>query len=338
MDREVQILYRRLRKAMIAFFIILIVGAFGYYKLAHEATFFDGLYMTFLTVTTIGFHEVVQLEGNIPGRIFTIVIAFSGIGILTYGVSNFAALIIESDLSRPIRRRQMERATRKLNQHYIICGASHVGLEIADELERTQRPFVLVDKDERVIDEIIDQYRFGKSLVGDCTEAETLESAGITNCEGLFITTRSDHMNIVICVTARQLSPYLRIVCNCKEPENESKLRAVGANHVISPSRIGGLRMASEMIRPTVTSFLDEMLRDTHQNLRIEELFISPEFQHKTVQDLSIDSLPKTLILAIRKGDSWEYNPNPDHPLEEGSRIIVMTTPEELKKLKKTVS
>jgi voltage-gated potassium channel len=145
-------------------------------------------------------------------------------------------------------------------------------------------------------------------------------------------------MNIVICVTARQLSPYLRIVCNCKEPENESKLRAVGANHVISPSRIGGLRMASEMIRPTVTSFLDEMLRDTHQNLRIEDLFISPEFQHKTVQDLSIDSLPKTLILAIRKGDSWEYNPNPDHPLEEGSRIIVMTTPEELKKLKKTVS
>jgi voltage-gated potassium channel len=114
MDREVQILYRRLRKAMIAFFIILIVGAFGYYKLAHEATFFDGLYMTFLTVTTIGFHEVVQLEGNIPGRIFTIVIAFSGIGILTYGVSNFAALIIESDLSRPIRRRQMERAHQKI--------------------------------------------------------------------------------------------------------------------------------------------------------------------------------------------------------------------------------
>jgi voltage-gated potassium channel len=337
-ERELQVLYRRLRKASLAFVIILLIGTFGYRYLAENATLFDGLYMTFLTVTTIGFHEVIQLDGNVPGRIFTIAIAFSGIGILTYGFSNFAALIIESDLSRPIKRRQMERTARKMNQHYIICGGSHVGLEIADELERTRRPFVLIDRDESVIDEQIDNYRFGNGLIGDCTEEDTLRKAGIENCQGLFITTRNDHLNIVICVTARQLSPYLRIICHCKEPENEPKLRAVGANRVISPSRIGGLRMASEMIRPTVTTFLDEMLRDTHRSLRIEELLIPPRYHGKTTRDLPLSDTSRTLILAIRKGESWEYNPAPDFPLPENGYIIVMTTPEELKKLQKDIN
>ncbi len=337
MEAELKLLNRRLRRAVVAFGLILAIGMLGYRFLGEDVSWIDGLYMTFLTVTTIGFHEVVILDDNIPGQIFTMAIAVAGIGILTYGFSNFAALVIESDLSNPLRRRQWENTVKKMHNHFIICGASRVGWQIAEELERTKRPYVIGDLNEEKVELLNEHFKVGKAIHGDCTEEEILEKLGITKAKGLFITTRDDNLNLVIVVTVRQLNPTINIICHCKEPDNTRKLKAVGATKVVSPAHIGGLRMASEMLRPTVTTFLDEMMREIHQDLRIEEVTVGGFFHRKTVEELPIDDLPKTLLLAVKHGDQWVYNPPRDHFLNEGCRIIVMTTPDELKELVRIV-
>ena len=333
MDEEITLLYRRLRRSGMAFLLVLLTGTTGYRILVEGTSWFDGLYMTFLTVTTIGFTEVVNLEGNTMGRVFTIFIALLGIGILTYAFSNLAALVIERDITKQLRRKRMEKIIQRMKNHYLICGASKVGIHIAEELEKTQRPFVIGDLDEDLVRDLEADYKYGKVLVGDCTKEEFLKQMGIEDASGVFVTTRDDHHNIVICITVKQLRPDVEVVSHSKEPENEKKLYAVGSKKVISPSFIGGLRMASEMVRPTVTTFLDTMLRDTDRNLRIEEVALPKPFWNKSIRDLPLTGMDQTLLLAVKEEDSWEYNPAPDYKVNSKSYLIVMTTPEELRSL-----
>ena len=318
---------------MVAFLTVLLLGMTGYRFLVEGTSWFDGLYMTFLTVTTIGFSEVVNLEGNDLGRAFTILIALLGIGVLTYAFSNLAALIIESNFTKHMKQWRMEQAIQKLKDHYLICGGSSVGMHVAEELERTHRPFVLGDLDEALVEKLQDRYQYGKVLLGDCTHEDFLIRMGIKEARGVFVTTRNDHNNIVISLTSRQVRPDISLVAHCKDPENHRKLSAVGVNRVISPSFIGGLRMASEMVRPNVTNFLDLMLRDTNRNLRIEEVTIPAQYDQQKLTDLPLQSFDQTLVLAIKQADTWDYNPPADYKIQEGSHLIVMTSPEDLKNL-----
>lgn len=331
---EDKVLIRRLYRSAIALVLVLAVGSCGYPLIVPGVSWFDGLYMTFLTITTIGFHEVVNMEGHMAGRVFTIFLGITGIGILTYGFSNLAALVIEADLTRTLKRKKLERIIKTMENHYIICGASHVGLHVADELEQTRRPFILVDLSEDLVGELSEEYQVGKVIQGDCTDSDFLESIGIEKARGAFVTTRDDHLNIVICVTLRQLNPRLRIVSHSKDPDSDKKLLSVGADRVISPSYIGALRMASEMVRPTVTGFLDEMLRDKNRNLRIEELQVPSSYAGKTIADVPLEGLQYSLILAVKENGEWLYNPDNAHPLKAHARLIVMTSPEELSALK----
>ena len=178
-------------------------------------------------------------------------------------------------------------------------------------------------------------FKFGEKIHGDCTDEDFMKQIGIDVAKGIFVTTRDDHKNIVICLTARQLSNSLRIVSQCQNPESIKKLKMVGANKVISTALIGGLRMASEMVRPTVTTFLDEMLRDTNLNLRIEELKITDQFHGKSISDLPMGQLKDTLLLAIREEHQWKYNPPTGYRLSKDSALILMTSPDELQKLEK---
>jgi voltage-gated potassium channel len=338
MDEELMIVYNRLKKAAIAFLLVLISGMVGYCLIVEGTTWFDGLYMTFVTVTTIGYSETINIENNMAGRAFTMLIALFGIGILSYAFSNLAALIIESDFSKQMKRKKMEKEIKKLKNHYLICGASNVGLHIASELEKTQRPFVIGDLDAELIEELNDQYTYGKVLQGDCTQEAFLMQMGIEDAKGMFITTRDDHNNIIICITAKQLNSSIKIISHSEAMENEKKLQSVGADKVISPSFIGGLRMTSEMVRPTVTTFLDEMLRDTNRNLRIEEVSIPEKYLDQPLSSLPLKGLNQTLVLAIREGSTWEYNPSQDYLIKAHSRLIAMTSPEELHKLEESLN
>lgn len=334
MSNDFSQFYKRLRPVLAAFLFVLAMGTLGYKLIVPERSLFDGLYMTFVTVTTIGYSEVIDLENNTVGRVFTIIIAFMGIGVLTYGLSSIAAFIIETDLTKPFRLRKMEKSIKNMKGHYIVCGWSTVGRHVAEELEHTKRLFVVGDRDPEAVEEVNADFKYGMAFHGDCTDDDFLQKLNIKEAEGLFIATRDDHQNIVICVTARQLNKGVRIVAHCKEPDSQKKLHFVGADSVVSPSSIGGLRMASEMVRPTVTSFLDTMLRDTNENLRIEEVSIGEHYSGQTVADLPLDQFDKTLLMAVHENGRWTYNPKDDHALKAFSILVLMTSPEELKKLK----
>jgi len=318
---------------------IFIIGSVGYWIIGGgDYSLFDCLYMTIITITTIGFTEIVDLAGNTAGRVFTVIIAISGIGVLAYLVTNITAAVVEGQLTKSFRRRRMEKAAAKAREHYIICGVGWTGLHIINELRETRRPHVIIDINQEKIDKSLETMSNSIFLEGDATDNDTLIKAGIESASGLFAVTGDDNQNLVICLTAKQLNPRVRVVAQCNEMKNMEKMEKAGADSVVSPGYISGMRMASEMIRPTVVNFLDNMLRGKDESLRVEEVPMSPSLAGKALASLDLKKYPRTLLLAVKKGESWIYNPSrSDYIIEPENRLIVMTTPEERHTLEKNV-
>jgi voltage-gated potassium channel len=287
--------------------------------------------MTVITILTIGFTEVIPLHD--AGKIFTIFIAFTGIGTATYIISTFTAMIVEGQLRETFKRSKMEKQTKSLSDHFIICGAGRVGSVIMEELYDTGRDFVVIDKSEEVVNQILERYPKPNVINGDADIEEVLEKAGAKNAQGIFAATGDDNQNLVISLTAKFINPKIRVVARCLESVNKKKIVKAGADAVITENFIAGMRMASEMIRPTVVSFLDKMLSDKDKNLRVEEVHVHEKHSGKKVAELDMDKFPNTLILAVAKGEDWMYSPKGDHQLQSGTRIIVITTPEERARL-----
>ena len=313
----------------------LLAGTFGYAILTKgQYSILDCLYMTVITITTIGYGEIIDLSHNPVGRVFTIFIAFSGIGIVTYVLSNVIALMVEGRLKDVFWRRKMEKEVGKLRKHYIICSAEDVGFYIANELHTTKRPCVIVETDKTKIERVLKTFQDLLFVEGDATENDILLKAGIREAEGLFAVTEDDNQNLVICLTAKQLHPGVRVLAKCKDLKHFEKMKRAGADAVVSPSFIGGLRIVSEMIRPTAVSFLDIMLRDREKNLRVEEIPIPESFANKPLQALNLSKYPSFLLLAIKRKEDWIYNPPKDYILQPGNILIFMITPAERIQLK----
>lgn len=319
---------RRLKIAGFAFLAIMVIGTIGF-TIISDGRVFDSFYMTVITLTTIGFHEIIDMRFSLGGRIFTVFIAFAGVGIFTYFISNVAALFIEGDIRRTFYRRKMEKKINKMEDHYVICGSGRVGKNIASELFHTDRPFVMADVDESQLIDHSGEIKEMLVLVGDCTDDDLLQKLGVERARGVFVTSGDDNTNLVICLTARQLNPNCRIVVKIIDLKHASKLKRAGADRIISPNYIGGLRMASEMIRPSVTSFLDEMTRSSRQNFRIEEVEVTAKFSGKQLSDLKMSDCTNTLLLAIKNPEQCEYVPNQNQTLKSGDKLIIMTTPKE---------
>jgi voltage-gated potassium channel len=329
-----RLIYNKFVLSAFLLVLITVVGTTGYWIIGEgRYSLVDCLYMTVITLTTIGFGEIVDMNGKPGGRLFTILIALSGIGTLSYIITNFTASIVEGDLSDSFRRRRMEKTVSGMSEHYIVCGYGRIGKQIANELASTKRPFVIVESDGAVIGGIPEDKRASPVIQGDATENEILQKAGIERARGVFCATNDDNQNLVISLTARQLNSKARIVARCEDLGKRDKIMITGANAVISPNFIGGLRMASEMVRPTVVSFLDIMLRDKDKNLRVEEVAIPPAKAGRTIGELHLKKRPAILLLAVKRSDGWVYNPQDDHAVAEGDRLIVMSTPEERQRL-----
>jgi voltage-gated potassium channel len=330
-------MYKKYIWCLIILAVIVAVGTVGYWLLSGGGySFFDYVYMTIITITTIGFGEVIDLAGNTAARVFTVIIALSGIGVLAYMITNITATVVEGALTKSFRRRRMERIAKKAKGHYIVCGMGWAGLHIVHELRETKRPHVIIELSQKKIDKSLETMSGAVFIEGDATDNNTLLKAGVERASGLFAVTTDDNQNLVICLSARQLNPDLRIVAQCNEMKNVEKMRRAGANAVVSPGYISGMRIASEMIRPTVVSFLDKMMRGRDESLRVEEVAIPKSFVGKTLADLDLQRFPRTLLLAVKKGDDWVFNPSRhDFILEADNEIIVMTTPEEMIELRR---
>jgi voltage-gated potassium channel len=308
----------------------LLVGTVGYAIISKgQYSLLDCLYMTVITITTIGYGEIIDLSYNPAGRVFTMFIAFLGIGIATYVFSSITALMVEGRLKEIFWRRKMEKNTGKLRKHYIICSAGDVGFYVSNELHSTQRPYVIVDTDKTKVEKALRIFHDLLFIEGDATDNEVLLKAGIREAAGLFAVTGDDNQNLVISLTAKQLNPGLRVVAKCNDLKNLEKIKKAGADAVVSPSFIGGLRIASEMIRPTAVSFLDVMLRDREKNLRVEEITIPESFVDRPLKALNLTRHPNFLLLSIKGKEDWVYNPPEDYIFKRGNILVFMITPGE---------
>lgn len=313
---------------------ILLIGTVGYRLVSHGASsWLDCLYMVVITVATIGYEEVVPLDHSPGGRVFTMVVALFGIGIITYVMTTITQVAVDGDLQRRWRRRRMQKAIEELEGHYILCGWGPLSPQIARELEQTQRTLVVVAPNPEVVAVEMGEQSPTYIIEGDPTDDDALQRAGIMRAAGVFAADKDDHANIVICMSARGLRPEVKVVAQVSDVRLISKMRKAGAASVISPTSIGALRMSSEMVRPSVVSFLDVMLRDRDRNLRVEDVAVGPGLAGATVASLALDHFENTVLLATRRGDAWVFKPRADHTLAAGDVLIVMTNPAERQKL-----
>ena len=318
---------RRLIYAVATLIGTTLMGTVGYYFLFEgHSSFIDCLYMTVISLTTVGYGEVLGITGNPPAQIFTILLITFGMGIILYSISTLTAMLIEGELTGMLRRRKMERKINALSEHYIICGGGETGFPLAIELVTSKAKVVLIEKDNTVIE----KSRYINNLYhiyGDATDDKHLIAAGIERAAGISICLPSDNDNLYITMTARMINPKARIITRMTNSRLEPKLLKAGASSVVSPNTIGALRMASEMIRPEAVEFLDNMLRSERGDLRISQICIEDRsfLAGKTIMKSGLRDQFNLLVLGIRRSDGkFEFRPPSSFVLEAGMTLIVM--------------
>jgi voltage-gated potassium channel len=323
---------RKLTISLLAAVSVSLVGVIGYLIIGgEEHGLVDAIYMTVLSLSTVGFTEVIDMESNPVGRMFTSVLIFGGMGIAAYTVTLMAALVIEGQLRRTFARRRMEKVIDRMREHYVICGDSLASTHVIEELRLTGRNAVFVAPTEAALEGLRQHLEGTPAFVGDPTDDEVLHNARADQAAGIVFCLENDKDNLLGVFTARRLAPGARIIAAAKDQDASAKLVAAGADSVVYAVRIGGLRMASELVRPTVVTFLDQMLRVKGGTLRVEEIEVPPgatrdEGIPLTLGDFAIGDLPGALLIAIRPAGAtnFAFHPQPATPVPPGTVLIVM--------------
>ena len=344
LDDQSRALLGRLYTAGVIFGIVTVVGAFGYHTIGDGRWGFgDCLYMAVITLSTVGFGETLPGMDEVPGaRAWTLALILLGSGTLLYFASTLTALIVEGDLRGAIRRRRMASLLDRLSNHVIVCGVGSTGLHVVEELVASRTPIVLVDTSVERIERIVAEHPEADILYvhGDATEDHVLEAAGIRRARGLIAALHDDRDNLFVTITARALSDEVRLVSKAAESDNIVKLERAGADAVVSPAVIGAVRMASEMVRPSVVQFFDQMVQNPKQSRRIEEILITAESPLVGVplHQAGLRQVADALVIAIRFLDGHhEYNPTGDTQLRAGMVLIVLVKSEEVPRLKEHI-
>ncbi len=317
---------KRLRRGLIILGSIIASGTIGY-MLIEGWSFTDAIYMTIITITTVGYGEVHPLSHS--GRIFSISLIGGGVGGGLFVLTALIQYVIEGRLRTELWRRQMKGKIAKLKDHFILCGYGRVGEEIAHTFTEEGIPFVVVDSRPDNI-AMAEEHSY-LCLLGDATSDKLLMEAGIERARGLVAAVGSDADNTYITLSARGLRPDLFIEARASDKEAKTKLKRAGADRVVSPSSIGARRMALLALRPAVVDFIDTVTYRRGQELQMENIAVG---QDSPLAGLTIEAIHKqvkTAILAISK-KSGKLRPNPpsDTTIEVGDRLIIMGTPKEL--------
>jgi voltage-gated potassium channel len=318
----------------IAIIVVIASGILGFFVLERVAggnpSVIDCAYQTVITLSTIGSREMKPLTDLWYGKLFIIVLVLAGMGVLFVFATNVTAFLVEGEIRQIFRRKKMDKALLNLNNHIIVCGAGDTGGYVIEELLRSGHQLVIVDTNEERIEKIREEHPRASIpfVLGPAADDDVLKRAGIERARGVVIALPDERDNLFITVTARQTSPNIKIIARAPDAQAELRLKRAGADAVVSPNRIGGMRMASEMVRPQVVTFLDNMLHGQEKPLRIEEipLTASCSMVGKALRDTNLRQESDLLVLAIRdrSGENYLYNPPPDQVLEEGSTLIVL--------------
>ncbi len=349
-----RILNQRVARALVWVVIVLLLGAAGFYIIvlifspnpfAHGLL--DSLYLSVISLTTVGYGDNLNLlflpqPGRTIGQVFSITYLLVAYGVVVWASSTVVAYLVEGSLSGVLLKRRIQRRINMLNGHYILCGVGITGSAITEEFQKTGHQLVIVETDKELISQLKSGFPKYELLIieGDATEESVLHQAGILRANGIICNLSNDRDNLFLTLTARAMNNWLRIISQGVEPKSKEKILRAGADSVVYPGTIGALRMASEMLRPTVVSFLDKMLRDVRQQ-RVSEVTLTARSKYvgKTLRDSGIYKDTGMLVLAVLlrgKGEEeFIYNPSADYVLEPGSVLVVIGDVEQVRILEK---
>jgi len=335
--------WRFFRIGMAVLFILGLLSTVFYYIAGFyygtNWSFLDCLFMVVITLSTIGYEDwlsIHKLESPLL-LLFTMFLALVGMGVPAFIISNVTALIVDGILSDTVRRRRMRQEIAKLDRHVIVCGAGGTGEHCISELIKLGRKFVVIDGDEDRIKSLRSTLGQFLYVVGRAEADETLIEAGVQRAEGLLCCLTEDKDNLFVTLSARVLNPELRIASKGIDDHVRKKMVIAGANSVVSPTAIGGLRLVSELLRPATVGFLDNMMRQ-RTNVRFDELTIkkASQFAGKSLADINIRQLADVLVVAARHPgqEAFIYNPKAEFQLEPECVIVVMGQVSEVEKLR----
>ncbi|RKU37620.1 potassium channel protein [Candidatus Poribacteria bacterium] len=329
------------RNIIIAFTLLvglLLAGTIGYAVLERDNpagswTLLDAVWMTVITLTTVGYS---QLDMSDEGRIFTLFLLIGGFGVFTYSVSIATAFFIEGQLQNFFRLRKMVRTVDKLSNHYILCGLGDTGVHVLDEMLKADEPFVSIERDEERLLQLADTHDF-LYIHGDATDDTMLIRAGIERARGLVTCLSRDQDNLFVVISAKKLNPQLRIASKAVENNSPAKLITAGADEVVLPDQIGGMRLASGILHPQLVDFLANIMQSQHET-RFTESIVQ---EHSALVGLSladarIRQQSGLVIIAIRSREgTFIYNPPYNRKLEVGDALLVIADREQLQALHK---
>jgi len=336
---------KRLLSGLLALLVVVVGGAFGYYLIGGGAwPFWDCLYMTVITVTTVGYGETLPGMDQVEyARAFTVVLLVFGTGSIVFFASMITAFIVEGDLRQALFAQRLKKRMKRMHEHIVVCGAGSTGRNVIEELLSTNTAVIAVDLNEVELKDIAEKYPKAEYsfIVGDATDDDVIAQMNLGSARGLVAALNSDKDNLYLTVSARQANPRLRIVARCAEIGHVEKLKRTGADAVVSPNFIGGMRLVSEMVRPAVVGFLDAMLRDKRAAYRIEEITLGDGFGKlgNTLRDARVRERFGMTVLAVR-GDSkeWTYNPDPGEPLAPGMTLVVLGSADQVAQLRREMA
>lgn len=313
---------------------VVVVGTAGYMWLL-GVDFLSGLYMTIITISTVGYTEVAEMTRG--AQIFSIILIVTSVGTVGFVLSKLGSFFKEGYLSESWRKGKMEKHIEQLKNHYIICGSGETGGYIIEQFKRRKVPFVVLEQDPTVVEELKEDENL-LYIQGDATQEATLKHARIAKAKGLVATLSKDADNVYVVLTAREMNAKLHIVARAIDSSAHEKMRRAGANYTVSPNEIGGRKMAAMLLKPSTTYFMDSVIHTQDITLDLEEITINhhSELCKKELKDAKIPDKTGLIVLAIKKedNDSFRFNPPGEEILESKDKIIVIGKHEQIEALR----
>ena len=327
------------RKIIIAFsllFGLIIIGTIGYSVLEkdnpnQEWQLLDAIWMTVITLTTVGYGD---MEISDAGRVFTLFLLIGGIGMYIYSITIATAFLVEGQLLSFFKHRKMTKDVEKLSNHYIVCGIGDTGIHVLEEMLNAEASFVGIEMDEERLEHLAETHDF-LYLHGDATDDDVLIRAGIERAKGLVACLSRDQDNLFVVISAKKLNPNLRVASKAVENNSPAKLETAGADEVVLPDHIGGIRLASGILEPHLLDFFGKM-QENRQTTRFSESIIQPDSKLDgiTIEDARIKEETGLVVIAIRSKDgTYIYNPDGNWRIVAGDALFVISDPRQLQTL-----
>jgi len=325
---------RRLRLAAIAMLTAVLVGTIGY-RLIEDCTWFEAYYMSLVTLSTVGFGEVLPL--SFGGRVFTSFLIIFNIGLFAYAISTITSIFAEGGFTALLRDYNMNKKIQNLQHHTIVCGYGRHATEVCQELAKQSVPFVIIEKLPEKVQKLREETQY-LSIEGDATEDEVLLAAGINQAAALVVTLPEDADNLFVVLSARQINPNLRIISRANSPSDETKIRRAGADHVVMPERIGGFYMATLVNKPDLVEFFKLISNMGPSQVVFEEISVAElkeEFQNKSIENSRLAIECRIPVVAVRYANGqYQLNPQPEVVLRPDMHIVVLGDPQQMAKFK----